>query len=76
MTDLNRRPYALKVAAGVLRHADAMVSGWTPEHGQSDAEFAEKCLEFIATMTINAYEGAMAGELDHVAKSAALIIPH
>lgn len=64
---LTRREYAIKIAGGALVRANQLVGDWKPDEGKTDVQFAERCIGFIATVTINAFTTVMDGDLDDIA---------
>jgi hypothetical protein len=66
-SSLTRREYAIKMAGGALVRANQLVADWTPDEGETDDQFAARCINFIATVTINSFQAVMDGVLDDVA---------
>jgi len=64
---LTRREYAIKVAGTALVRANGIILQWKPEENETDVQFSERCINFIATVTVNAFQVAMDGMLDEVA---------
>jgi hypothetical protein len=65
--NLTRREYAIKISGNALVRANQIIQQWKPDEGETDVQFSERCINFIATVTINAFTTVMDGGLDDVA---------